>query len=100
MPQYITLREAEKMMTKYVDEKENILATPYKGLNILPISETFDKSAIETILAQTGCVSMKLYFSMDENFLVKAILVGVNSQGEDILAPGDEIIVERGQRYP
>ena len=100
MPQFITLKEAQSMISKYAEEKENILAAPYKGMNILPVSETFNKSSIEAILNQIGCVKMRVYFSMDENLLVKAVIVGVNEQDEDILQQDEEIIVEQGLRCP
>ena len=100
MPQFITLKEAQAMISQYTQEKENILAVPYKGTNILPVCETFDKSSIEAILAQPGCVKVRVYFSMDENMLVKAIVVRGKEQDEDILTPEQEKIVERGDRCP
>jgi hypothetical protein len=100
MPQFITLKEAQAMISKYTQERENILDAPFKGMNILPVSETFDKTAIETVLNQPGCTKVRVYFGMDENLLVKAIIVGVNEQDEDILVADDEKVVENGFRCP
>jgi hypothetical protein len=45
---FISLQTGIDMTTLYRQEKENILATAYKNQNILPISETFDRAAIDT----------------------------------------------------
>ncbi len=76
--------------------------------NILPIAETFDRIAFDTLLAKQDCVRIRLYYGMDETFKIHAIIVGVDATGADILATqvsgaaleGDGDIVEDGQRCP
>lgn len=100
----ISLDEAIKMTAKYRDEKENILKPSHREQNILAQSEAFEKDAIQFLLDQSNCVKIRVYYGMDDDMKVHAILVGVNSNDEDIL-PTDESaengeIVERGMRCP
>ncbi|MDB5199237.1 MAG: hypothetical protein JWO92_1200 [Chitinophagaceae bacterium] len=109
--QLISLQTGIDMTTLYRQEKENILATAYKDQNILPISETFDRAAIDAIMQQEGCTAFRIYYGMSEELLVHAVLVGVNADNEDILPstenivsnladPVDDIIAEQGVRCP
>ena len=73
-----------------------------------PLCETFEKEAVHKLLATEGCVSLRIYYGMKENKNVDAILVAVNSSGEDILptatnavtASDEPIILEDGLRCP
>lgn len=112
MSQFISLNKAVAMTTLFRAERENILATPYKGQNILAKSETFDRAEFDTILAKPGCVGLRIYYGMDESFKVHAIIVGVNASNEDMLpvalskkqeGDGDDDdgdIIEEGRRCP
>jgi hypothetical protein len=107
---FISLQTGIDMTTLYRQEKENILATAYKNQNILPISETFDRTAIDTLLAETGCAAVRIYYGMSEDLLIHAIIVGVDENNEDILpseanvlsnsVETDESILEQGVRCP
>ena len=104
---FISLQTGIDMTTLYRQQKENILATGYQNENILPLSETFERAAIDAILEQTGCTALRIYYGMDENYLVHAILVGVNESNEDILPStnnnlldGEDIIAEQSIRCP
>jgi hypothetical protein len=107
---FISLQTGIDMTTLYRQEKENILATAYKNQNILPISETFDRAAIDTLLAETGCAAVRIYYGMSEDLLIHAIIVGVDENNEDILpseanvlsnsVETDESILEQGVRCP
>ncbi len=102
MSEFISLQTAVTMTTDYRADKEDILDSSYRGQGTLPICETFDKSDIETILGQSGCSKLRVYFALDANSKVRALLVGVNSNDEDML-PGestDGYIVEEGSRCP
>lgn len=107
MNQFISLQQAINMTTLYRSERENILASPYMGQNILALSETFNRSVFDTLLAKPGCVSIRIYYGMDPSLKVHAILVPVNENNEDILPassvaltdPGEDI-GEQGQRCP
>jgi hypothetical protein len=103
----ISLQKAVEMTTRYRQDKETILAAEYKSQNILPLSETFNRTAIEKLLSETNCAGIRIYYGMDENLKSHAILVGVNASNEDILpssaatlSGSDEVILEEGQRCP
>ena len=85
MSNFISLQKAVDMTALYRKEMNKMLAEPYQGQNILSICETFNKEDIEKLLAKTGCEKLRIYYGMDENFGIHAILVGVNSADQDIL---------------
>jgi len=85
MSALIPVQQAIEMTTLYRREKENILDEAYRDKNILPFSETFDRADIDTILGASDCVKLRIYYGMDDNLLVHAIIVGVNSEDRDIL---------------
>ena len=103
---FISLNQAIDMTTLYRSDKEAILATAYQNQNILPDSETFNRNAFDTLLAKEGCAGLRIYYGMDENLKVHALIVAVNEDNEDILPALasatviDEDIVEEGQRCP
>ena len=96
------------MTARYRAEKENILADAYKGKDLLSICETFDRAAFDQTLALPDCVKLRVYYGMDTTLKVHAIVVGVNSNDQDILPEagmsttqleeGD--VVEEGQLCP
>lgn len=88
MSNFISLEEAVDMTTLYRKEMNEILAPPYQGQNILSICETFEKEDIEKLLSKKGCQKLRIYYGMDENSGVHAILVAVNSANEDMLPTG------------
>ena len=106
MSQFISLQQAIDMTTLYRAERENILAEAYKEQNILALSETFDRGEIDEILSKSGCEAIRIYYGMDEELRVHAILVPVDENNEDILPPSNEInvvgddIVEQSRRCP
>jgi hypothetical protein len=103
---FISLTEAVDMTTLYRSDKETILATAYQNQDILPLSETFNRDAFDTLLAKEGCEGLRIYYGMDENLNVHAIIVAVNEENEDILPDStqntitENDIVEEGQRCP
>lgn len=102
---FITLSKATEMTSKYRGNKENILDSGYKDTGILPVCETFDRAAFDTLLAQDGCESVRAYFGMDADLKVSLVFVGVNASGEDLVVSFESdidpnIIVEDGQRCP
>jgi hypothetical protein len=84
MSSFISLEEAIKMTTDYRDHRESILQAAYQGKNILCISETFEKSQVETVINQSGCVGLRVYYGMDAELKVHAIIVGVDEKNQDI----------------
>jgi hypothetical protein len=103
--QFITLAKAIELTTQYRTNKDTILDPKYRDSEIMPVCETFNRSAIEDLLSQ-GCVQIRVYFGMSLDLKIRLIIVGVNAQGEDMLPPGgtsldtDYYIVEDGIRCP
>ncbi|MBS1510348.1 MAG: hypothetical protein JST86_05865 [Bacteroidetes bacterium] len=106
---FITLTQAVDMTTLYRTNREAILKTAFQGQNILALSETFNRNAFDTLLAEPGCAGLRIYYGMNTDLTVHAIVVAVNSSNEDILpastsrttiAATDIVIVEESQRCP
>src|SRR5215207_425426 len=85
MSKFISLDDAKKLTGKYRTEREEVVKPDLKGKKVLAISETFEKDQILQILARDGCVALRVYYGMDSEKKVHAILVGVNAQDRDIL---------------
>ena len=64
-PQSISLDTAVEMTTRFRSEKEAILAPAYQGRDILCNSETFNRAAIDRLLALDGCEGLRIYYGMD-----------------------------------
>jgi hypothetical protein len=106
---FISLDKAVEMTTVYRAEKENILIPELRGQNILLKSETFDRSAFDAVLAQDGCLGIRIYFGMEDGLKVRLLAVGVAEGNIDMLpngtvglsATGDGgKIIENGQPCP
>jgi hypothetical protein len=70
----ITLADA----VKYVQNFRKTTPTPeIKG-------GTFDRAAIDKILAQSGCASLRIYYGKDENGKPNLVLVGIDKDGKDM----------------
>jgi hypothetical protein len=103
MSEFISLAEAAGMTALYRSNRDAILDQQYKGLDILCVSETFEKEQVLSLLGNTGCEALRVYFGMDENMLVHTILVGVDENDEDMVPPGQDpanYLLERGKRCP
>jgi hypothetical protein len=107
MNHFISLQEAIAMTTLYRQERENILESNYQNQNILPIAESFGRSAFDSVLAQSGCAGLRIYYGMAEDLKVHAIIVGMDTSGNDLLPESnqlseedEELIIERGNRCP
>lgn len=55
----ISLKTANEMTTRYRAQKEAILATDFQERNLLFISETFDRAAFDSLLAQPACTALR-----------------------------------------
>ena len=49
------------------------------------ISHYFGKNVLEQILNQNGCVGIRMYHGLDENGIKNLVLVGVESNQEDLI---------------
>ena len=97
---FISLQDARDMATAYRSQKEIMLKTNLQNQGILPICETFGRAAFDTILSDTNCVKVRVYLALLDS-KVRIMVVGVNSNDEDILPSGTEDkIIEQGTRCP
>ncbi len=104
----IPVGDAAEMTSNFRSQKESMLTTGLRDAGTLPVCETFDRSAFDTILSDTNCTGVRIYLGMDSDSKVKLIVVGVNSSNEDIMIaytnPGSELatdyVVEDGTRCP
>jgi hypothetical protein len=74
---------------------------------VLCNSETFNIEDVNTLLAATGAAGIRIYYGMDENYNVHAILVAVDEEANDILPEENAsitsdpiVIIEQGIRCP
>src|SRR2546430_986227 len=117
MNHLITLARAIEMTTLYRQQKDNIIAQQFQGQNLLSLSETFDREAFDTVLAEQGCTKLRIYYGMSVDLKVHAIVVGVNANDEDMLPSNslsatssggpsdsttsdDDVIIEEGLQCP
>ena len=101
----INLTTAVDLTTRFRSNRNTVLQTQYQSDDILPLSETFNKNDIELLMAQDECAAIRIYYGMDTDLKLHAVLVAVNEDNEDILPSaisnnGEDIIVEEGQRCP
>ena len=99
----ISLDDAIEMTTRFREEIELMLKPEYADTDVLPVSETFNKTIFKDLIMQTGCVAIRAYLGMDENYQVRFLFVGVDDNNNDILARTGEqpgYIFEYGQRCP
>ena len=104
---FISLQQAITMITAYRKLSPEILEPAYRNQGILATCETLDSDLVQQLLAQPGCVGMRIYFGMDEKHRIHSIIVGVNAENQDILPAttealaGDEgLIIENADRCP
>ena len=107
MSHIIPLDQAKQMIALYKEQKENILKQEFQGKNLLPISETYEIADFARLIAEPGCVRLRIYYGMGTDLNVHAIIVGVNQNNEDILpstamgvSSTEPIIIEDGLRCP
>jgi hypothetical protein len=92
------------MTALYKSRKESILNPIFQSMDLLATCETFDRSAFDAVLQQQGCSQLRIYYGMDTDLKIHAIIVGVGEDGEDLLPaepdqPNTQII-DMGARCP
>jgi hypothetical protein len=95
----IDLETGKQMIERYKNARTTLLSNQYSP-DILTFSETFPRADFDALLKQTGCENIRLYFGMDATQNIRAVFVGVDANGTDILEPGSEVIAENGSRCP
>jgi len=93
---FISLQDAIEMTTRYRQNKAAVIDPVYSGNDILSDCDTFNKAAIETLLAKPGCTAVRLYYGMNADLQVRPILVAVNKDNEDMLPPNTTDITTTG----
>ena len=99
----ISLKQAVGMTTEYRNCKDSILA---EGVDpsVLPICETYEKSDFETLINQTGCVKVRVYFGMKDGKAISTLIVGVNAENEDMISSTNpaytDVILDDAERCP
>ena len=83
----ITLPEASKLTSNYQEKQVSGAA----------IGGYFGKEAVEAILQQEGVVGLRYYFGLNEDGSQCMVLVGVNSQGDDLV---EGVLAERSWMCP
>jgi hypothetical protein len=81
---YLSVTDAAAMTSRLRTNKETVLDSANRNTGIIPICETFARSAFDAILADTNCTKVRIYTAMDSNLKLRFVIVGVNSSDEDI----------------
>ena len=81
----ISLAKAKDMTHRYQQKRNDILKDEYAGKNVLSICETFSKEAFDAYFTNDQCKGIRIYYGMDGDMLVHAIIVGVDDQNRDML---------------
>ncbi|HEY9178493.1 MAG TPA: hypothetical protein VIN07_12415 [Flavipsychrobacter sp.] len=107
---HITLNDAADMISNFGTAREGMLTTGEGSPASLPIYETFNLKAIDSLICQPGVVGFRVYLALDGQNQVRYVLTGVDGEGKDVIqrrqenpahvAAADEMILEAGQRWP
>lgn len=107
MSNFISLEKAMEMTTLYRQQMEAILGDRFKNKNILVRSEVFSRAQVEKLLAKPGCQQLRIYYGMDSDLAVHALLVAVDGANMDIIMPFPaashsqyEDVLEEAERCP
>ncbi len=83
----ITLAEGSKMTAAY---RANISTGDTIALAV-------GKNLVNSILGQTGCMGIRMYFALDKDENKQLVLVGVDANGDDMTAG---VIVDKAYLCP
>lgn len=81
----VPISTAIEMYKRFQQNKDSILASQYQGTNLLATSETVNAHDVKLLLSQPDCVGLRVYSGMDEFLQIHSMLVGVDSNGNDIV---------------
>ncbi len=85
----ISLEDAADLTANYRDQFDS--ETPYIK------AELFDKTAIQSVLDQTDCTGMRIYYGLKADSTPCLVLVGTDTSGNDLY---NGIILEHGSVCP
>lgn len=80
----ISLESAIRMTTLYRTRRE-LLQAELEGKLVLPISETFNRKAFDDLLAQPGCMGVRMYLALDDAYQLRTLFVAVREDETEIL---------------
>lgn len=111
MNHFISLPTAIDMTSLYRNQRETILKPQFQDQNILAISEAFNRTPFDILLAKPGCEGLRIYYGMTEDLKIHAIIVATDENGNDMLPEQtssfsnsaeatEDDIVENGNRCP
>lgn len=106
----ISITQAATLIARFDDNVEGILEGDFSSQDPFSKSQTFDAIQINELLAQEGCIGLRIYFGMydessapstDHEGKIVFVLCGVDEEGNDLnLAPtaseAGQIILEDG----
>jgi hypothetical protein len=95
MSHFIKLDEAKKMTSAYRQKKKDLIDPKYKGKDVLPISESFDRAAFDKLLSHPKCTGIRIYYGLKNGDEVHAVIVAHDADNKDIL-PSDVATVTEG----
>jgi hypothetical protein len=95
----IDLQTGKEMIERYKSNRTLILLGQYSP-DILTLSETFERADFDSLLKQQGCQKIRMFLGMDAELNIRAVFVGVDANGTDMLEAGQEVIAENGVRCP
>lgn len=105
----IPLSRAKRLQALFKEKKGQLIHPKITATDVIPDSETFNRKAIERLLALPGCVGIRIYTGLDDELKLHSILVGVNEKGEDLTIPSttvgldaaeEDVVVEDAIRCP
>ncbi|MBE7172813.1 MAG: hypothetical protein INR73_19715 [Williamsia sp.] len=85
----IPLAKAKEMTLRYRQNRDAILKEEWAGQNLLAICETFSKESFNDFFTNDQCKGIRIYYGMNSDMLVHAIVVGVDDQNRDMLPTGN-----------
>jgi hypothetical protein len=106
MKNLMPLADGKVMVKTYLENKSKV----FTGNITLPNTETYDSDAFLALLNQPDCVKIRIYYGMNEENVICAIFVGVDSNGNEItiksqgnsssLNADDEYVIEVSTKCP
>lgn len=101
----IPIHYAIQLTSRLRNNRELVLDISYKGQEIIPVSETFNRTDVDNLLAQEGAAGIRIYYGMDAENRINAVLVAVNENNQDLIPMTtfrgmEALILQEGQRCP
>lgn len=111
----IPLEQAMTMIQHFNDSKTAVVNEAFGTADVLPMYETFNLKAIDSIICQPNTIGFRIYMAMDDQQKARFVLVGVDGDGKDVIQRVNNdpaniatlstqevsvYVAEAGQRWP